>query len=364
MKVLHFITRFNAGGTATFLYNLLSTPDENWEHRVAFGRTNYPEFEDSRIKEISNIQILSMTKTFRPLEIIRTFFEIRRALLNEQPNIVNTHTSHAGFLVRLASRTIPVVSRPIVVHTIHGHLLYGYFSPLKTKVYITVERLLSLITDGFIVPGNIMLKELKDSRIISPKKEVAVIFPPISQSPKSWVSTKTPSRNRRLRVGWMGRLASIKRVDRLVQLASTTPDVDFFLAGSEQGFNLKEFPKNLNFSNWTTPETFWSEMDIAILTSDSEGQPLTLLEAASFGVPALTTSVGSTGDAVITGETGFVVPWNLENFRGIILEFQNNQDLLTKMGSAAYLRVAELYNPKKILNEHHAFYMKLIRKLT
>lgn len=362
MKVLHFITRFNAGGTATFLYNLLSTPDENWEHRVAFGRTNYPEFEDSRIKEISNIEILSMTKTFRPLEIIRTFFEIRRALLNEQPNIVNTHTSHAGLLVRLAIRTIPVASRPIVVHTIHGHLLYGYFSPLKTKVYITVERLLSLITDGFVIPGNIMLKELMDSCVISPKKEVAVIYPPVSQIPKSLVTIKSRSKNGRLRVGWMGRLASIKRVDRLVQLAFLTPEVDFYLAGSEQGFNLKEFPKNLNFSKWTTPETFWPEMDLAILTSDNEAQPLALLEAASFGVPALTTLVGSTGDAVVAGETGFVIPWNLEHFRRIILEFHGNQDLLTKIGNAAFLRVRELYNPEKILNEHHAFYMKLIRK--
>jgi hypothetical protein len=64
MKVLHFITRFNAGGTATFLYNLLSTPDKNWEHRVAFGRTNYPEFEDSRIKEISNILSLKVEELY------------------------------------------------------------------------------------------------------------------------------------------------------------------------------------------------------------------------------------------------------------------------------------------------------------
>lgn len=52
----------------------------------------------------------------------------------------------------------------------------------------------------------------------------------------------------------------------------------------------------------------WRTLDVAVLTSDREVLPMTLIEAAACGVPAVSTDVGAVRDIVLEGETGFVVP--------------------------------------------------------
>jgi glycosyltransferase involved in cell wall biosynthesis len=52
----------------------------------------------------------------------------------------------------------------------------------------------------------------------------------------------------------------------------------------------------------------FARSDIFILSSQYEGFPRVLLEAALAGVPAITTSVSGAGELVVDGETGYVVP--------------------------------------------------------
>jgi glycosyltransferase involved in cell wall biosynthesis len=52
----------------------------------------------------------------------------------------------------------------------------------------------------------------------------------------------------------------------------------------------------------------WRSLDVAVLTSDTEVLPMTLIEAAACAVPAVSTDVGAVRDVVLDGETGFIVP--------------------------------------------------------
>ena len=52
----------------------------------------------------------------------------------------------------------------------------------------------------------------------------------------------------------------------------------------------------------------WRSLDVAVLTSDTEVLPMTLIEAAACAVPAVSTDVGAVRDVVLDGQTGFVVP--------------------------------------------------------
>jgi glycosyltransferase involved in cell wall biosynthesis len=53
---------------------------------------------------------------------------------------------------------------------------------------------------------------------------------------------------------------------------------------------------------------WWRRAAVAVLTSDSEGMPVSLMEAAACGVPALTTAVGGTVEIVDDGVTGLLAP--------------------------------------------------------
>jgi colanic acid/amylovoran biosynthesis glycosyltransferase len=48
-------------------------------------------------------------------------------------------------------------------------------------------------------------------------------------------------------------------------------------------------------------------VDLFINTSSSEGLPVSIMEASSFGIPTIATNVGGTGEIVRDGETGFLL---------------------------------------------------------
>lgn len=56
------------------------------------------------------------------------------------------------------------------------------------------------------------------------------------------------------------------------------------------------------------PLPWYQAFDILLLTSYTEALPLTILEAAACGVPAVATDVGGVRDVVVHGETGFIAP--------------------------------------------------------
>ena len=61
--------------------------------------------------------------------------------------MVHTHTAKAGALGTIRGMAGGV---PVIVHTYHGHVFYGYFSPVKTRMYLAIERTLGRITDCVI----------------------------------------------------------------------------------------------------------------------------------------------------------------------------------------------------------------------
>ncbi len=71
-----------------------------------------------------------------------------------RPQIVHTHMAKAGTLGRLAAaiynRTAGRGDRARVVHTYHGHVLDGYFSPTKTRLFLGDERAVARITDRIV----------------------------------------------------------------------------------------------------------------------------------------------------------------------------------------------------------------------
>jgi hypothetical protein len=76
-----------------------------------------------------------------------------------RPAIVHTHTAKAGLLGRLAARAARV---PTVVHTFHGHVLRGYFSPPKQALFRRLETLLATTADALVAVSESVKQDLVD----------------------------------------------------------------------------------------------------------------------------------------------------------------------------------------------------------
>jgi glycosyltransferase involved in cell wall biosynthesis len=53
---------------------------------------------------------------------------------------------------------------------------------------------------------------------------------------------------------------------------------------------------------------WWQKASMAVLTSESEGMPICLMEAAACAVPAVATAVGGIPELIVDGETGWLTP--------------------------------------------------------
>ena len=151
MKVLHIITRMNTGGPAVFLDHLTtSLANLGWESTIAYGycESNEIDYLDSKKLSSKTIKIKSLHRSLNPYHDLKSFIQIRNIIKTIKPDLINTHTSKAGVLGRLAAKSVDR-SLPIA-HTFHGHLIYGYFAKYKSLIFTIIERFMSNFTNMFI----------------------------------------------------------------------------------------------------------------------------------------------------------------------------------------------------------------------
>ena len=361
MKVLQIITRINRGGTARWLQTLHEGLTVNGiESLLMAGYVSPGEEEDDLFSQSKAIRIKNLQREISIKKDFLAFFEIRHQIKKIKPDIVNTHTSKAGLLGRLAVATI-FFNKPRIIHTFHGHILYGYFGDTKQKLIVLIEKYLNFITNQFIVSGETVRNELLEFQIGKLEKYV-LVRPGVKKI--EFLDQKIARFNLGLSefkiiVGWMGRLEPIKRPDRVLTLAKHLPDVLFIIAGEGNlKENLKkEAPSNAIFVNWSPPELVWGASDIALLTSDNEAQPLVLIEASLAGLPLLAMDVGAVKEVVVNNTTGFLCKneSDLKNYLDILIQ---NQDTRKRFGVEAQ-KFAEInFSSDQFLKVHLDLYKK------
>jgi glycosyltransferase involved in cell wall biosynthesis len=96
---------------------------------------------------VTPLVIPELSRAIRPVQDLVAFLKLVRLFRRLRPDIVHTHTAKAGALGRLAELFTRV---PLLVHTFHGHVLEGYFSPALTRLFLGIERGLARRTDRII----------------------------------------------------------------------------------------------------------------------------------------------------------------------------------------------------------------------
>lgn len=363
MRVVHVIARFNQGGTATWLVNLIegqrAQGDQVW---LIAGNVEDGEVEDSRFAILGGIRIQKMIRSVSPIRDLQSIFEIRAYLREIGPDIINTHTAKAGLVGRIAAFSLGF-KRPRIVHTYHGHVLYGYFGPVSNHIYRRIEIALAHLTDLILVSGIRVRKELLEAGIGNESQYVS-IKPGVKQVErlgKSEVRKNLSLPQGVTVVGWLGRISPIKRPDRVIEVAHEFPNLVFLVGGDGELLRQirKSAPSNVRFLGWTSPSILWSASDIALLTSDNEAQPISLIEAASLKLPLIGENVGSVSEVIKDGISGFLTN-NLEERKRAIVELTSRPELPSSMGEMAFQDFRDLFSVGQFIDSHRKAYEKVV----
>jgi colanic acid/amylovoran biosynthesis glycosyltransferase len=98
--------------------------------------------------------------------------------------------------------------------------------------------------------------------------------------------------------------------------------------------------------------SWWRRAAVAVLTSEREGMPVSLIEAAACGLPAVATAVGGIPELVEDGVTGRLVPpGDPLAFAGALEELLRDPSLAARLGRAARQRVEERFSLRHQVNQ-------------
>ena len=369
IKVMQIIARMNVGGPAVIVAELMRGLDSSQLEQVLI--TGYcdeteADYLDEVATDIKATRIAGLGRSLSPFADLKAFFGLVSTIKKFNPDVIHTHTAKAGVLGRLAS--IIAGRGAVRIHTFHGHLLHGYFAGWKTRLVVAIEKFFAARTDYLIAIGSEVKRDLIAAGI-GTAAQYSVFFPGLPE-PKSF--DKADLRKRleldpaTIYCTFVGRLTQIKRPDRLLDIAAAMVkrevSIHFLVAGEGELFEsskaraaAEKLP--MTFLGWRKDiDQLFAASDIAILTSDNEGIPLTLIEAAQAGLPIIAPAVGSISDIVENDKTGFLTSPQPGPMASALSALATDSGLRNRLGSAGKTHAHEYFSLVRMLRDHTEIY--------
>jgi glycosyltransferase involved in cell wall biosynthesis len=384
-RVLRVIARLNVGGPsiqAITLSRLLD--DRGYETRLVRGREGAREGSMDALAEQFGVRPLSLPTLKRNIGIgdFASLVYLMRQIRQWQPEILHTHAAKAGTLGRLAALLAGRHRPPVIVHTFHGHVLRGYFSPLASAGFTLIERMLARKTTCIIAVSEEVREDLVQLRVAPPERIVVLrlgfdlsAFAPSDDERRR----RRESLRQQLRiplnapvVALVGRLEPIKRVDRFLRIANLLhdpADTHFLIVGDgalrERLKQSAEAARVASRVVWTgvrddMPDVYFAS-DVLAVTSDSEGTAVSAIEAQAAALPVVTTRVGGMPSVVHDNDTGLLVDREDEGGFAFALERVLGDDALRKrLADKGRERAFAEFSLDRLVADIDALYRRLV----
>jgi glycosyltransferase involved in cell wall biosynthesis len=381
VRVLRIIGRLNMGGPAhqaALLSGGRFDPDR-YDTLLVHGRVGPDEasLADLAEEEGATMRFVGeLRQPVHPLHDSQALLKLIRLARAFKPDIVHTHTAKAGFLGRQAA--LAVRPRPVIVHTYHGHVLEGYFGAAKSRLYLQLERALGRVSDRLIGVSQATVDDLVRLGV-APRGRFRVVPLGLDLDRLAEPAGGLRAEMRdELGIGadeillvFVGRVVPIKRLDLLLralaQARESEPRLRLAVVGDgEERPRLERqaaelgIAADLRFLGYRRElRPLFAAADIAVLSSDNEGTPVSLIEAAAAGLPAVATDVGGVGE-VVSEETGLLVPQgDAAALAHALLRMAGDPQRRESCGRAARRRAIDRYGAERLLGDIDALYGEL-----
>ncbi len=378
--IVRVLARMNVGGPARQVIELArGLRPRGFETLVVTGEPGPGEGDLRGAAERAGVRVVTiggLAAAVRPGRDLRALAEIIGVLRRERPAVVHTHTAKAGALGRLAARA---AGRIPCVHTFHGTVFDGYFSPWRSRWVVRAERLLARTTDRIVAVSHAVADELEAAGLDAAK--IRVIEPVIDLEPFLAIGGRSRVLRRELGVaddetllGWIGRLVPIKDpvafADAFAHLAAELPKLRGVLvgAGPLEG-SVRERIASLGLDRRVALLPFreamasvYADLDVLVSTSRKEGMPVVVLEAMAAGVPVAATAVGGAPELIADERSGFLLePGDPAAIaRGLRRALEMTAQGRLVLRGVARVRARERFGPERGLDRHAMLYREIL----
>lgn len=358
-RLLIVITLAEVGGAQTYVASLLPAVRERFDVTVAAYGPG-PLVAAASAAGVDYVPLRYVRRAVHPWLDLRGLVELVRLFRRVRPDVVHLNSSKAGVLGAVAARIARV---PAVVFTVNGWAFNNFRSSRTVKVYLWGARLIGRLSDRIVCVAERERELGLAARVCTPEQAV-VIHNAVDVGSASVASPG----NEPPRVITVGRFAYPKDFVTLVR-ALDGVEAETLVVGD--GPDRDEIEREIARTGARVqllgerddvPEQL-AASHVFVLSSRSEGLPLSILEAMAAGLPVIASDVGGVPELVADGETGFVVPVGDEDaLREALRRLVADSKLRARMGAASRRRAQEHFDLPLLRRAHLGLYESLLPK--
>ena len=307
-RVLIVVTLAETGGAQTYVTSLLPALVAEFDVVVAaHGRG--PLLEASRRAGARVVALEHVRRPLSPWRDLRGLLELVALLRRERPDILHANSSKAGVLGRLAAALSGV---PIRIFTVHGWAFSAH-TGIASALYKRAEQVMRPLTTITICVAESERAAGLATRACDPERTIVIR----NGVDADVAAVSTRSDGAEPTIVAVGRLQRPKdpltlaralgrvRASFSAVIVGEGPDrprleAEIRRLGLERAVALA--------GDRSDVADMLARADVFVLSSNSEGLPLSILEAMAAALPVVASSVGGVPEAVEDGDTGLLVP--------------------------------------------------------
>lgn len=347
------ITLAEIGGAQTYLAQLLPALTDELDVTVAAWGPG-PLREAAEAAGARYVPLRHVRRPISPLQDLLGLFELIALCRRLRPQIVHANSSKAGILARLAAWIVRVPSR---IFTAHGWAFAAY-SGSTSRGYLWADRALRRLTTATICVAENELRIGVAAGTCDPERTVV-----IHNAVDVQAALRAQPDEGEVLVVSVGRLKYPKDMRTLLEAAAQVPGtwtLEIVGDGPEREAleSLTSERLRLVGERGDVPALL-AGASVFVLSSRSEGLPISVIEAMAAGLPVVASDVGGLRELVENGVTGILVPPGDAGALGDALgRLVGDPQLRRAMGDASRARAEALFDLPAFRQAHLDLYRR------
>jgi glycosyltransferase involved in cell wall biosynthesis len=362
LNILHLNAGTNLGGTETMLLRFLDKVDKGYfQSSVGAFFNNGPLLTEVKKRGFEGIEF-RINNRLNPFDVLSALVKLYHFLKTKKIDIIHMYGFYTNILGRIVARR---AKTPIVITGLRMEK-FG-----RNGLHSLLERMTSNWSDLYIsVSGRGRELILKKSWI--PPNKVVVVHNGIESDWANGRIRNTQSTN----IGMIADFNKFKAQEEVVlaapKILEKFPNARFVLAGKgETKKSIVEMINHLGLNSFFTlpglvsdVQQVLSQLSIFVLATHTEGLPVSILEAMSFGLPVVATKVGGIPELVEDGVTGILVkPNSPVEIASAIIKLLSDPGKANRMGEAGKSKVRKEFSLEQMMQRLQQHYLDLaVRK--
>jgi glycosyltransferase involved in cell wall biosynthesis len=361
-RILFVVTLAERGGAQTYVASLLAALADRFDVAVA-AHGEGPLRDGARAAGVRFVRLRHVRRRLSLWRDVLGLLELLAVMRREHPHIVHVNSAKAAALGRLAAWLAGV---PVRIYTVHGWAFLAHRRPAST-LYLWGERLLRPLTTVTVCVAESERRAGLAARACDARTTVVIRNGVDPAAVRVAGGGSTPPL-----LVTVGRLQAPKDAVTLVHALAVVrvPFEAMIVGDGPDRAALEEEVRRLGLERIVElaggrddVAELLATADVFVLSSRSEGLPVSILEAMAAGLPVVATSVGGVPEVVVDGDTGLLVPpGDPSSLAAAIERLLADPALRRHLGEAGRRRITEHFDLASVQRAHLDLYRRALTR--